>query len=175
MARHEIARRATSGTVTLRRPELVDSNWLKGAVQGSSSAHVAAALEVSQGTVTTAYRRAGIDPSSTTRLFARGRMLPRPSDGTLHSAWEIEGSYRGVGQRFGVAHSTAAVWLAEVGVYADDTPALSRNALLHAIEEGQSMMKIATEHRVAVTTVRVELHRHGLFESHRNRHQTHRL
>ena len=33
------------------------------------------------------------------------------------------------------------------------------------------MAQIAKEHRVAITTVRIELHRHGLFDAHRLRHR----
>ena len=172
MERHGIARRVTPGRLVLRRPELVDSGWLHDAVQRKSSTDVAFELEVSSGTVTTAYRRVGIDPASTLRLYARGRMLSRPSADRLRAAWGVEGTHRGVGRQFGVAHSTAAVWLAEIGVYVDDTSALKRSVLLAAIGDGWSMAQIASDHQVAVTTVRVELHRHGLFEAHRARHRS---
>jgi hypothetical protein len=46
-----------------------------------------------------------------------------------------------------------------IGVYADATPALSSSNLVDAIEQGRSMDQIAKEHGVAITTVRVELHR----------------
>ena len=127
---------------------------------------------MSAGTVTTAYRRAGIDPAWTTRLYARGRPMARPTGNRLQTAWEIEGTYRGVGQQFGVTASTAKVWLAEVGIYADPVPALSRAASLDAISAGRrSMKQIAADNQVTVTTVRVELHRHQLFDTHRNRHR----
>ena len=79
MERHGIARRATPGKLMLQRPELVDPGWLHDAVEHHSSTMVASQLKVSAGTVASAYLRAGIDPASTTRLYARGRMLPRPS------------------------------------------------------------------------------------------------
>jgi hypothetical protein len=39
-----------------------------------------------------------------------------------------------------------------------------------AIEQHWPVSRIATEYQVSVTTVRVELHRHGLFVAHRQRH-----
>ena len=172
MERHGIVRRATPGKLKLRRPELVDPGWLRDAVDRHSSTAAAVKLDVSAGTVTTAYRRAGIDPASTRRLYARGRPLPRPSADQLQASWDAEGSHRGVGQQFGIAHSTAKVWLAEIGVYTDPRPALARSPLLAAIRKGWSMKRIAAEHGVSVTTVRVELIRHGLFEAHRTRHRS---
>ena len=171
MARHNIPRRATSSTLPLREPKLADSSWLRLAVEGRSSGEVAEELQVSPGTVTAAYRQAGIDPSVTSRFYARGRSRERPPGNVLREAWEQEGTYRGVGRRIGVAHSTAAVWLAEADVYADPAPVLSRSVLKLAISEGWPLSRIAAEHAVSVTTVRVELHRHRLFDIHRTRHR----
>ena len=168
---HGIARRTRPAVLTLRHPELADESWLAGAVERNSSGDVAAELEVSAGTVTAAYRRAGLDPGSTPLLYARGRTHQRPPPAVLHSLWGTEDGYRGVGRRLGVAHSTAAVWLAEVGVFQSAEPALSRTALSSAIDNGWPLTKIATEHRTGVTTVKVELHRHKLFEAHRHRHR----
>ena len=95
--------------------------------------------------MTTAYERAGIDPASTALLYARGRPRQRPSLEELRAAWDDERTYRGVGRRLGVAHSTAAIWLAEVGIYADTTPALSSSDLIDAIEHGWPMAQIAKE------------------------------
>lgn len=150
MDRHGIERRAEPGALKLRRPQLVDGEWLKSAVERGSSTSVAAELEVSAGTVTAAYERAGIDPASTTHLYERGRSRPRPSADQLRSAWETEGTFRGVGRRLGIAHTTAAVWLAEIGVFAETTPALPRSALTDGIERQWPVSRIATEHRVTV-------------------------
>jgi hypothetical protein len=114
----------------------------------------------------------GIDPASTTRLYERGHSRQRPSADQLRAAWEVEGSFRGVGRRLGIAHTTAAVWLAEIGVFADTTPTLPRSVLLDSIERQWPVSRIAAEHEVSVATVRVELHRHGLFVTHRHRHRT---
>jgi len=89
----------------------------------------------------------------------------------LRAAWQAEGTCGGVGRRFGIAHSTAAVWLAEIDVFSNAAPKLSRRDLLDAIEQGWPIARIAAQHRVSVTTVRVELHRHGLFDAHRIRHR----
>lgn len=171
MDRHGISRRTEPGMLKLRQPQLADEDWLQSAVERSSSATVAAELEVSAGTVTTAYGRAGIDPASTTRMYERGYSRPRPSADELRAAWDAEGTFRGAGRRLGIAHTTAAVWLAEVGVFADTTPALPRSVLLEAIDGQWPISRIAAEHKVSVVTVRVELHRQGLFAAHRNRHR----
>jgi hypothetical protein len=63
------------------------------------------------------------------------------------------------------------VWLAEVGVFADTTPALPRSVLIDAIDRKWPIARIAAEQKVSVVTVRVELHRHGLFAMHRTRHR----
>lgn len=171
MKRHGIDRRSTSSTLPLRKPELSDADWLARVVEHDSSVHVAGKLGVSPGTVTTAYRRAGIDPSSTTRLFARGRRHPRPPVRELLAAWHAEETYRGVARRFAVAPNTAAVWLAEVGVFVSDEPALSRRALTVAVDRGLTLSAIAHAHHVSVMTVLVDLHRHQLFDAHRTRHR----
>ena len=171
MQRHGISRRVNPGGLALRRGELADSSWLHDAVESKSSNAVADVLDVSPGTVTTAYRRVGIDPTSTVRLYERGRSLPRPSAAALRDLWDAEGTYRGVGDRLGVAHTTAATWLAEADVFSTASPALNRTELLDAIEAGWPLSRIAGEHRVSVTTVKVELHRHRLLDAHRTRHR----
>lgn len=171
MERHGIPRRSGPGRLRLSRPELTDGDWLRHAVESASSSQVAAELDVSSGTVRAAYRRAGVDAASTPRNFARGRPRPRPDVSELQSAWTAERSIRGVGRRIGVAHTTAAVWLAEIGTFAEETSQLGRAELLEAIRQHKSLRDIAGELRVSVTTVRVELHRHGLYEAHRLRHR----
>ena len=171
MQRHGIARRPASRTLALRQPELADPDWLHAAADRTSSRQTAAELRVSAGAVTDAYRRAGIDPSVTTRLYARGHPRPRPTADALRAMWELEGTFRGVSRHLGCAPTTAAVWLAEAGIFADTPPALSRTALQDAISHGWPLSKIAAETGVSVMTVRVELHRHQLFDAHRTRHR----
>ena len=175
MARHAIARRPSSRTLALRRPELADRDWLHAAADRTSSRQTAAQLDVSAGAVTDAYRRAGIDPSVTTRLYARGHSRQRPTADALQAMWEHEGTFRGVSAHLGCAPTTAAVWLAEAGIFADTPPALSRITLHVAIRDGWPLSKIAAETGVSVMTVRVELHRHQLFDAHRTRHRLRRV
>ena len=170
MRRHGIARRHPHRGSELRQPALTDAQFLDAAIRRESSTAIAAELGVSAGTVTAAYRRAGIKPESTPLLFERGRKRSRPDPEALRMTWAAESTYRGVARNFGISHSTAAVWLAEVGIFAKDTPAISHAALSEAITNGRSLHDIAVEHRVALVTVRVELHRHDLFAAHRTRH-----
>jgi hypothetical protein len=86
----------------------------------------------------------------------------RPSADEVRSAWDAVGTFRGAGRRPGIAHTTAAVWPAEIGVFADTTPALPRSVLLDAIRGQWPISRIAAGHKVSAVTVPVELHRHGL-------------
>ena len=153
MDRHGIERRSEPGVLKLRRPQLTDADWLQDAVERSSSTTLGAELAVSPGTVTNAYERAGIDPASTTRLYERGRSRKRPTAAELQAAWDADGSFGGVGRRLGIAPTTAAVWLAEVGVFYDSTPALLQSDLLEAIERQWPISRIAAEHEVGIATV----------------------
>jgi hypothetical protein len=171
MQRHGIKRRTEPGSLALTQPRLIDSEWLADAVERASSGTIAVELGVSAGTVREAYRRVGIDPGQTSQHYVRGRARTRPTAAELGVAWESEGTFRGVARQLGTTHTTASVWLAEIGVFADGSPKLSRTELLAAIEQQQSMRDIAAEFAVAVATVRIELHRHELFEMHRQRHR----
>ena len=98
MDRHGIERRTEPGALKLRRPQLSDTGWLGSAVDRGSSRAVAAELEVSAGTVTTAYERAGIDPASSTRFYERGHKKRRPRQtscgppGTPRGRYEVSAS-----------------------------------------------------------------------------------
>lgn len=171
MQRHGIERRAEPGTMALTQPRLIDGEWLTDAVERASSSTIAAELGVNAGTVREAYRRVGIKPSQTSQLYARGRARARPTEVELRAAWDSEKTLRGVARRLSTTHTTASVWLAEIDVFVDDTPKLSRTELVGAIEQQQSLRDIAAKFGVAVTTVRVELLRHRLLEKHRHRHR----
>lgn len=170
MQRHGIVRRDKPGALALTQPKLIDGEWLAEAVERASSSVIAVELGVHSGTVLEAYRRVGIEPSQTSQYYARGRARARPTAMELRSAWDSEETFRGVARRLGSSHTTASVWLAEIGVFSDDKPKLSRTELVAAIEQQQSLKDIAAKFGMAVTTVRVELLRHRLFESHRQRH-----
>ena len=49
------------------------------------------------------------------------------------------------GRQLNIAHYTAALWLAEIGVFADAAPALRRSDLGKAIEHEWPMAQIAKE------------------------------
>ena len=97
------------------------------------------------------------------------RMTPPPAS-ELEQWWQTDGTIKGVARRFQVSINTAAVWLAQIGIFLNDTPALSRRDLKQAIANGHSIDQIRRQHRVADRTVVVELHRHNLVEAHRRRH-----
>lgn len=65
---------------------------------------------------------------------------------------------------------TARVWLAEIGIFASSVAALSERELRQAITTQRSIRDIAELGHVSTSTVKVELHRHGLFDTHRRRH-----
>jgi hypothetical protein len=69
-----------------------------------------------------------------------------------------------------VSPPAAAVWLAEIGIFVKSEPALSPKVVRAAIERNDSLAVIAAEHGWCANTVVVEMHRHGLFTEHRQRH-----
>jgi hypothetical protein len=69
-----------------------------------------------------------------------------------------------------VSVNTTAVWLADVGIFVKDTPAISRRDLLDAISKGHTIADICHDHHVTDRTVAVELRRQSLLEAHKKRH-----
>jgi hypothetical protein len=69
-----------------------------------------------------------------------------------------------------VSVNTAAVWLADIGIFVKETPAISRRDLQSAIDDRRSIKDICREHHVTGRTVAVELRRHGLLEARKKRH-----
>jgi len=80
---------------------------------------------------------------------------------------------KGVAQRGAVPVSTAAIWLARIGIFANELPAISRAELIAAIDRGDSVDAIRRKHRVTDRTVVVELLRHDLHEARKRRHMRH--
>ena len=70
----------------------------------------------------------------------------------------------------GVSVNTAAVWLADIDIFIQDAPVISRRDLQDAIDKRQSIDDIRRQHHVTGRTVAVELRRHGLLEAHKKRH-----
>ena len=171
LERHGIPIRGPGDRQKFRTPaELDDVDWLRQRYEseGRSGAQIAEELDVSFAAVHKAMRRLGLEAEGawvrrdTTRL-------KRPSRSQLEQAWRSEQSIKGISRRFGVAHTTAAVWLADVGIFVHDTPAISRSDLLAAIDAGKSIRAIATDHGMTDRTVMIELRRHGLRDAHRLR------
>ena len=102
--------------------ELDDPDWLRQRYATRTGAQIAAELGVSIATVHNTMRRLGIEADGpwVRRDITR---LQRPSDRQLAKVWEANGTIRSISQAFGVAHTTAAVWLADAGIFVNDVPA----------------------------------------------------
>ena len=166
---HGIEIRDTSETQRLRMPaELYDTDWLREHYASKSGAQIAAELGVSFSTVHKAFARAGVDTDGPWVRRDTVR-LKRPTDQQLKRAWVSNRTIKSVANEFGVSPGKAAVWLAEVGIFLHEVPAISKSDLLDAIAAGRSIGEIAADLRVADRTVMVELRRHGLVDQHRHR------
>lgn len=166
---HGIAIRDRSSGQRFRSPpELKDPEWLRAQYATKPASLIADQLGVSKAAVHKAMDRHGVDADGpwvrrdTTRL-------EHPSQSELERAWDQEGSIKGVARRLEVSHTTAAIWLADVGIFVRDSPAITRRDLLAAIEAGHTIREICVDHRVTDRTVQVELRRFGLVREHRHR------
>ena len=145
---------------------LHDPDALAAAVAETSVADVAASLGVSVIGVQAALARGGAQSAHR----YNGARRERPSALSLERWWALEQTLTGVARQAGCSPPTAAVWLAEVGIFLRSEPAISGTALRRAIEQRHALGVIADAHGVSAHTVLVELHRHGLFAAHRQRH-----
>ena len=169
LERHGIALLDGRAKQRRRMPrELDDPDWLRRRYATVAGAQIAAELGVSIATVHNTMRQYGIEADGpwvrrdTTRL-------QRPSDRQLATVWEANGTIRSISRTFGVAHTTAAVWLADAGIFVNDVPAISRRDLVAHIAAGDTIAQIAKQRHVADRTVMIELRRHHLVEAHRLR------
>jgi transposase len=166
LRRHGIVVRSHRGS---EHPQLVDAAWLAARVDELGTDGVAAELGVSRVGVQAALHRHGLD--SPHRFD--GGYLERPSPSSLLAAWEREETIKGVARAFEVSHTTAAIWLATVGVFIKESPVISSRDLESCITEGLTIAEICARYHVTGRTVIVELHRHGLLDRHRRRHLAH--
>lgn len=170
MRRHGIeVRDRSSGQKFRAAPELHDPDWLREQyAAGQTGAQIAALLGVSLAAVHHAMARHGIetDGSWVRRDTTR---LQRPPKRAIERLWNRHGTIKGVARELGAAHTTTAVWLADVGVFLHDVPAISRRDIERHIDAGRTIAEIAAAHRVADRTVMIELRRHGLVDAHRLR------
>ncbi len=167
LKRHGIAIRDRSHAQRNRRPQLQDMAWLEQRVAETSVIAVAAELGVTRYAVHAALARHG---GNSAHRYNRRREIDPPDESTITSWWEAEQTIEGVARRGKVSVNTAAVWLAQVGIFRNDIPAISRRDLQQAISNGDSIDVIRRRHHVTDRTVVVELHRQGLVEAHKHRH-----
>ena len=169
LERHGIRLRTRSTGQRFRSPpELNDPAWLAEQYETKPASRITRELGVSKEAVHKAMVRHDVEAEGpwvrrdTTRL-------QQPARAQLEQVWNEAGTIKAVALRFNVSHNTAVIWLADVGIFVKDTPAISRSDLVAAIEAGRTIRQIAAEHRVTGRTVQVELRRFGLVEAHRRR------
>jgi hypothetical protein len=171
MHEHGIERRGHSAMQQFRSPtELDDGEWLRQRFSEVSARVIAKELDVTPRTVYLALERHGIDATRSPWLNLGHVRLTPPEEATLRTIWETEETIKGAARQLGVSVNTAAVWLADIGIFIKDTPVISRRDLQDAIDKRLSVADICRQHHVTGRTVAVELRRHGLVEAHKKRH-----
>jgi hypothetical protein len=146
-----IADRRGHGEV--RYPELHSRRWVRTqyVTDGRSVADIAAELGASPTSVYRAISAFGLAPAA--------RRRSRPSPTRLRAGWRRVGTVRGMARLLGVSQGSAEVWLAEVGIFTRDVPAIPPDVLRRAIGAGESVRTIARRHMLDPRVVRVELRR----------------
>jgi hypothetical protein len=168
MIRLGVERRPRGETQAMNRATLLnDRDALAAALESTSVNDIATELGVAVPTVQVAMKRLGV--KSPWKYDGATRLKP-PTARALSAAWASEETIKGVARRFDVSVNTAAIWLARVGIFVSDVPAISKRDLVAAIEHGDSIDVIRRRHAVTARTVIVELHRHDLYERHHRRH-----
>ena len=171
MREHGIERRDASTKQRFRSPaELDDGPWLRRRFAEVSAPVIADELGVTRRTVYLALERHGIDVGRSPWLNLGHVRLAPPGETTLRTIWEAEETIKGVARRLDVSVNTAAVWLADIGVFVKEVPVISRRDLQDAIDKRLSIAGICRQHHVTGRTVAIELRRHGLLEAHKKRH-----
>jgi hypothetical protein len=151
-------------------PQLNDADWLGHRFSKVSAPKITRELGVSPQTVYVALECHGIDVSRSPWLNLGHVRLTPPDEVTLHRIWGAEETIKGVARQFGVSVNTAAAWLADVGIFINNTPVISRRDLQDAIDKRLPVADICRQHHVTGRTVAVELRRHALLEAHNKRH-----
>jgi transposase len=167
MTRLGVRGRSSTEVQAMRRPPLLDDpEALANVLSSTKVPELAAQLGVAISTVKEAMKRQGVQ--SPWKYDGPTRLTPPPA-GELAEAWNDAHTIKAVAQRFGVGVNTAAVWLARVGIFVSEVPAITRTDLMAAIERRESLKVIGRRHHVHSRTVIVELYRQGLFDDHRRR------
>jgi transposase-like protein len=171
MRHHGIELRDHSAMQRFRSPAaLDDGEWLRRRFSDVSPPVIADELGVARRTVYLALERHGIDAARSPWLNRGHVRLTPPDETKLRRIWETEETISGVARQLDVSVNTAAVWLADIGVFVKEAPVISQRDLLDAIDKHQSIKDICRQHHVTARTVAVELRRHGLLEAHKKRH-----
>lgn len=124
LKRHGIPIRDRSHAQRNRNDRLHDIVWLEQRVADTSVVAVAKELGVSKIAVHKALTRAG---GKSAHRYDRRHIHQRPDESLLRYWWDSERTIKHVAQRCGVSVNTAAIWLAEIGIYRSDTPVISRS------------------------------------------------
>jgi hypothetical protein len=169
LARHGIASRGPKDRQKFRTPpELDDPDWLRQQYSSKSGAQIASELGVSIVGLHKAMRRAGIEADGPWVRRDTRRLTPPPTD-RLEQLWEPHRPSKAVAQALAVSQGMATVWLADVGSFLHDVPAISKTRSACGDRHGQSIDEIAAAHHLATRAVMIELRRHGLVEQHKHR------
>lgn len=118
---------------------------------------------------TTALRRHGVH--SAHRCNAKRPIQPPPAD-VVEQWWDTDATIIRIARSGGVSVNAAAIWLAKIDIFVNDTPAICRRDLLATIAAGDSLETIRRRHHVTEQTVVIDLRRPDLFDAHRRRHIT---
>ena len=170
LRRHGIDVRSPADENRRRNPLLHQPDELERRVAETSVAEVAERLGVTKIAVQVALRHGA---QSAHRYRGKVRLDP-PDDEIIAYHWNAEGTVKGVPRALDVSINTAAIWLAQTGIFLSDAPAIEARDLKEAIRRGDSIDVIRRRHAVTDRTVVVELIRHGLHDAHRTRHMTDR-
>lgn len=171
--RHGVAVRGPGERQRFRTPQqLHDPEWLRAQYATRSGALIATELGVSAPEVYAVMRQLGL---STDGPWVRRntRRLNPPPKRRLEQLWRRHHTLTALARELGVSHVTVVVWLADIGIFLNDTPAITRQHLEQAITEGLTIDQIRRRHHVADRTVKVELRRFGLVDTHRHRRVPH--
>lgn len=171
--RYGIAVRGPGERQRFRTPQrLHDPEWLRTQYATKSGAQIATELGVSAPEVYAVMRQLGL-PTDGPWVRRDTRRLDPPPKRRLEHLWRRHQTLKAVALELGVSHVTAAIWLADIGIFLNDTPAITRHHLEQAIAEGLTIDQIRRRHHVADRTVKIELRRFRLVDNHRHRPTPH--
>ena len=142
------------GPSEVRLPQLHDRRWVRAqfVTRRRPVADIAEELGASESAVYRAVHRFGL--SQLPR-----RRTPRPTEARLRTDWRLFARVTTIGRLHGVSTALAEVWLAELGIFVREAPAIPPAELQAALAAGDSIGMIARRHSLDQRVVRVEVHR----------------